>query len=312
MAPKAKAQAKPPGPIGRWIAALRPPTLLASITSIAAGALAFESPDQRVDFGWLALTFVALATLQIVANLVNDYGDYKKGADDESERLGPPRVIAMGWITPEEIKKAIDAILRFEVVLAVPLCLRGGIGVLCLGLIGVAGAIWYTTGKRSLAYMGLGEVAVFLLFGPGSVLGTVLVQSGGNMDFTLLCRVILPSFIAGSLVSAILVVNNLRDIPSDRKVNKETLATRLGPGWTRMMHSLMILSPYVCLLCSSQRMLNPSWRVAWATFPFALGATWAVHAREGRALNACLGVTALLGTTFCLAPWCLTMTRRRT
>merc|ERR1712146_841155 len=100
------------------------------------------------------------------------------------------------------------------------------------------------------------------------------------MKIVLLSRVIIPSFIAGSLVSAILVVNNLRDIPSDRKVHKKTLATRLGPGLTRMMYSLMVLSPYACLLCSSKRMLDPSWSVAWITLPFALLTTWMVQTRE--------------------------------
>jgi len=282
---------------------------MASATSILSGAAATLQLDRRrgggspeiIDWGWLFVTFAGLAVLQIAANLINDYGDFKKGADGK-DRLGPPRVISMGWIKPSEIRRAIDITLYFELIFAIPLCVRGGFGVLILGIIGVIGAIWYTSGTRSLAYLGLGEVAVFLLFGPGAVLGTVLVQTKGEMLVSVFQSTLVPALIAGSFVSAILVVNNLRDIPTDLKAGKATLATRLGTMWTRRMYVVMILLPYLLTakLSSLQKKcyLGIGWRFSLLTLPIGCVAMWQVSTRSGRSLNSSLGLTAALGTAF--------------
>ncbi|GAB5366009.1 hypothetical protein AAMO2058_001107600 [Amorphochlora amoebiformis] len=252
-----------PGAIGRWIAALRPPTLLASATSILSGA---SATSQHLHWGWLGITFLGLGTLQIAANLINDYGDYKKGADGAG-RLGPPRVISMGWISPQEIRRAIDYALCIELLFAIPLCFRGGLKVFMLGIVGVCGAVWYTSGSYSLAYYGLGEVAVFLLFGPGSVMGTVLVQTGGTLSVQ---QVLVPSIMAGLLVSAILVVNNLRDIPTDLKAGKLTIATRIGEDYTRGMYTVMVAAPYLMIRAKGLEILSPHLTRRPYSYPHAL------------------------------------------
>ncbi len=290
-----------------WATALRLPSLLASLTSVLIGAAAWPGP---IAWGWLALTFAGLASLQLVANLVNDYEDFRKGADT-AEFLGPTPVLVRGWLKPAQVKTGIYACVAASAAFAVPLVARGGPAVLGLGLGGAVGAVWYTAGSRSLAYLGLGDVAVFVLFGPASVLGTVLVQARdasvrwrdtGLPPSAVVRGALWLGVAAGLLVNAILVVNNLRDIRTDTKVNKATSATRMGPALTRAFYAACVLVPFPLLFAGAHNgFIQRGTMAAIPAIVPALDIVVQVYRARGAALNACLENTALLGASVGLA-----------
>jgi 1,4-dihydroxy-2-naphthoate octaprenyltransferase len=226
--------ANPPSALKLWFMAARPRTLPAALAPILIGtALAFGSGKMNP---WAALAcLVGALLLQIGTNLANDYFDFVKGADT-ADRIGPTRVTQAGLIAPKVVRNAF--LLTFALV-ALPgayLMYLGGWPVLVVGILSVLSGIAYTGGPFPLGYNGLGDLFVFIFFGLVAVSGTFYVQTG-----LLPPEVILAAVGPGLLSTAILVVNNLRDMKTDAVTGKRTLAVRFGAGFVRTEYLLCIL-----------------------------------------------------------------------
>jgi 1,4-dihydroxy-2-naphthoate polyprenyltransferase len=210
-----------------WLLAIRPATLPASVSGVVVGlgaALGTGAP-LRLD---AALGCLAVALLlQICANMANDLSDFRRGADTP-DRLGPTRVAAAGLVTPRQLQIAIAAVIAVAGVVGGLLAFIGGPAFAVLGVAAIAAALLYTGGPFPYGYRGLGEPFVFTFFGLVAVVGTAELQSG-RVD-VLYALAAVP---VGALTTAILVVNNLRDISTDRAADKRTLAVAYGKSFAR-------------------------------------------------------------------------------
>ncbi len=212
--------------IGACILAFRLKVLGAIFCPVMLGlALAFK--DKHFNL-WLALmTIITSLLLQVLANVVNDYGDFQKGSDT-SERLGPPRVMQMGLITKPFMLRGILVLFCLILVCGFILVAHSGWVILLIGIFGLFFCFWYTVGIRPLAYLGFAEIPIFFIFGPIAVSFAYYVQT---LSFSREALVI--GITPGCLASALLLTNNLRDIHQDRKHKKMTIAVRLGEQWAR-------------------------------------------------------------------------------
>ncbi len=207
-----------------WLAAARVRTLPAAAAPVAMGtAIAAAEGALHVPSALLALACALL--LQVGANFVNDLADAEKGADT-ADRKGPLRVVSAGLVSPPAMKRAIVGVFVLAFALGMGLVARGGWPVLAIGLASIAAAIAYTAGTKALAYLGLGDVFVFVFFGPVAVAGTHFVQA-----LSLSPVAVAAGAGPGLLAVALLVANNLRDIDEDRAANKRTLIVRFGAGF---------------------------------------------------------------------------------
>ncbi len=177
--------------------------------------------------------------IQIATNLANDYFDHLKGGDNES-RIGPVRVVQAGLIEPRAVLRATFFVLALATLVGGYLVWVGGLPILVIGLLSLLFAVAYTGGPFPLAYRGLGDPFAFVFFGPVAVAGTVWVQG----------RVFAPEFVlagagVGAIVTAILVVNNLRDRETDAEAGKRTLAVRLGVRGTRAEYAGLVAAAFL-------------------------------------------------------------------
>lgn len=225
-----------------WISAFRPRTLPLALASILTGGFLAKSVGQ---FNGLVVGLAALTTilLQILSNLANDYGDSQNGADSV-HRQGPMRAVQSGAITPAEMKRAmwgfgLAALASGVALLLVALGFEAAWVLLTFFVLGLS-AIWaavnYTAGSKPYGYAGLGDVSVFLFFGIVGVCGTYFLQTR-----TLPLAVLLPAAALGCFATAVLNVNNIRDIVSDKLAGKITVPVRLGPQHARRYHWLLLL-----------------------------------------------------------------------
>ncbi len=218
----------------QWLSGARPRTLPAAVSPVFAGTGVAAYAEASV--WWKALlAMVVSVALQVAVNYANDYSDGIRGTDDD--RVGPMRLVGSRAATPGAVKTA--AFLAFGVAGAAGLVLAATTAwwLLAVGLLSVLAAWYYTGGKRPYGYLGLGEVMVFVFFGLVAVVGTTYVQTESFEWAALYAAVGI-----GSLACAILVVNNLRDIPTDTLAGKRTLAVVLGEGRTRALYLLLVLA----------------------------------------------------------------------
>ena len=227
-----------PSNLAVWVQAIRPRTLLLSVTPVVLGTGLALLETGRVDLSVFVATLATAIFLQIGANLHNDAADFRRGADGPG-RLGPPRAVAQGWLDAGRVHRAATACFALAVVTGLFLVIRGGWPFLLLGGLAVAAGLAYTGGPRPLAYRALGEVFVFLFFGPVAVAGSYVLQTG-----RLALDAIAQGAALGALAAAVLVVNNYRDLDSDRQAGKRTLAVRLGRAWTRRLYGFLLLVPF--------------------------------------------------------------------
>ncbi|MCK8817885.1 1,4-dihydroxy-2-naphthoate polyprenyltransferase [Natroniella sulfidigena] len=221
-----------------WIMAARLPTLPAAIVPVLVGTTA------AIRFGYFNLsaaivTLVVTLLIQIGTNLTNDLYDFKKGSDTE-ERLGPTRVTQTGLLSIKEVTAGIWITFGLAFLASLYLIQIGGWPIFVIGVSGIISGILYTAGPWPLAYHGLGDLFVFIFFGLVAVMGTFYLHTGSINLFSF--YISLP---VGFLVTAIIVVNNLRDIKTDRKANKRTLAVRLGRQGTCFQFTLLIVGAYL-------------------------------------------------------------------
>ena len=277
-----------PGSARAWVLAARPPTLSAAVVPVLVGtACAVGEDGFRSAPGFAAL--VGAILLQIAANFANDVFDYEKGADT-AERLGPVRAVQAGLLTPDAVRRGLYLVLALALLVGVYLTAVAGVAVVVIGLASMAAAVAYTGGPYPLGYHGLGDVFVMLFFGFVAVLGTTFVELGHVTPLALWCAV--P---VGALATAILVVNNLRDVATDRVAGKRTLAVRWGERGALVEYAVMLLSAYaVPLGLVAAGRATFTLLLPLVTLPLAVRLFRRVSRERGRALNPLLGGTAKL------------------
>ena len=228
-----------------WIDAARPKTLWASVAPVVIGvAMAFA--DGKWDPFIAGFTLLSAMMIQIGTNYANDYFDYKHGADT-TDRIGPVRATGAGLVKPQTMRRAYVLAFGISVLTGLYLISRGGWPVLTIGFLSILFGILYTGGPFPLGYKGLGDAFVLVFFGPVAVGGTYYLQT---LDINL--NVILAGLSPGLISTALLSVNNLRDIHTDKKAGKKTLAVRFGIIFVRVEFLISIflacLMPLILLL----------------------------------------------------------------
>ena len=282
--------AAPTNPIhtSPWWLAIRPRTLPAATAPVLVGSGVAFLQNQFNFLPALAALLGALL-LQIGANLANDVFDYKKGADT-ANRMGPTRVTQAGLLTPRQVLSGMWATFGLAALAGIYLIWAAGWPVAAIGVASILAAIAYTGGPYPLGYNGLGEIFVFIFFGPVAVIGTYFVQAR-----TVSLLAVLSSIPVGLLITAILVVNNLRDIATDREAGKHTLAVRIGVQGTRLEYLLLVAFAYLFPLILSLTGSMP-WlaNLVWISLPLAWKMVHQVNTVSGRSLNAVLAGTGQL------------------
>jgi 1,4-dihydroxy-2-naphthoate octaprenyltransferase len=284
-----------PGSLRAWVIGARPSTLTAGIAPVAVGS-AVAMRDGVFDLGPAAAALLGALALQVGANFANDLSDFRRGADTP-DRIGPPRVTQLGLLTQRQI--AIGMLLSFLLATAAGLYLSyvGGWPIVAIGLASILAAVTYTGGPWPFGYRGLGELFVFIFFGLVAVSGTYYVQAGEVTS-----AVIAASIPVGLTVTAILVVNNVRDIDTDRAARKFTLAVYLGRRLARYQYVLFMVGAYVAAAALFLIGSFSGWTLlAWLSIPAAVSPIIAVLTRvEGPPLNAALRATARLHIIFAI------------
>ena len=282
-------------PINAWILATRPKTLPAAVAPVMVGSALAFSHGSFALLPALAALLVALL-LQIGVNLANDYFDYIKGIDS-NERLGPVRVTQSGLISPTRVKTAVGFTLGLAGLPGLYLVYIGGWPVILIGAASILAALAYSGGPYPLASNALGDLFVFIFFGLVAVCGTYYVQT-----LALTAVVVLMGADVGLLITAILVVNNLRDIDTDGKTGKHTLAVRLGARGSKIEFSLLLAvaycGPFMLWVCGVFSI--------WVLLPFVSAPlAWRLvqiirHTKGEPMLNQTLASTAKLAFIFSL------------
>ena len=232
----------------KWILAIRPKTLPAAIAPVLIGtAMAFGDGLFHAPSAFMALS--AALCIQIGTNLANDYFDFKKGADT-ADRRGPTRVTQAGLIKPRTVLLAAIVFFVLAALSSVYLIHRAGTCILIIAAASIASGILYTAGPKPLGYLGLGDIFVLIFFGPVAVAGTYYTQ-GLEINWSVIFAGLGPGFLS----MAILAVNNLRDIDTDRRAGKLTMAVRFGANFAMSEYLFCILAatliPFVVILITN-------------------------------------------------------------
>jgi 1,4-dihydroxy-2-naphthoate polyprenyltransferase len=291
----AERAARVPSGVRIWLMAARPRTLPAAVAPVLVGTalagLAHIFHPLRFVAALLGAIFIQVGT-----NLSNDYSDARRGADSD-DRLGPVRVTAGGLVPPKQVLVATYVSFAIAVLAGAYLIAVAGWALLLVGLASILAGVLYTGGPRPYGYEGLGEVFVFLFFGIVAVAGSFFVQVKALHweAFALAVPV-------GLLAAAILMVNNVRDIDSDRRAGKRTLAVRLGRERTRTLFAAIVYLAYV--LAPVTWLFGPTtaWvLLPWLTLPLAAGVVRVVRNQaDGPSLNGALAQTGILQLAFCM------------
>jgi 1,4-dihydroxy-2-naphthoate octaprenyltransferase len=276
-----------------WLMAIRPKTLPAAVSPVIIG-IAFAIRGNQFDFFPVVAALLGALILQIGANLANDYSDFHKGTDTE-ERIGPVRVASSGLMDVKTLRNGLMVTLFLAMVIGLYLIWVGGVVILLIGTLSLIFLLAYSGGPWPYGYKGLGDLFVFIFFGLFAVNGTYYVQA---LQFD--TDVFIGSIAPGTLITAILVVNNYRDIETDRKTGKNTLAVMLGRQWTIIEFSLLLLIAYLIPIY----LLTVEHFSLWIllpliSFPFSLNLVRIVReTSDGQILNDALARTAKTGLLF--------------
>ncbi|MFZ7156467.1 1,4-dihydroxy-2-naphthoate polyprenyltransferase [Avibacterium avium] len=228
-----------------WVETARPKTLPLAAASIVMGA-ALAYWDHKFSWQISLLCLITTLLLQILSNFANDYGDHQKGSDT-AERIGPLRGIQHGVISAQQLKKGLIAVILaslFFGFLLIGIAYQSYADLLAFSLLGglaIIAAITYTVGAKPYGYMGLGDISVLLFFGILGVCGTYYLQT-----HQLNLMIFLPALATGFFATAVLNINNLRDIEQDKKAGKNTLAVRLGAKNGRIYHCTLLAVGALC------------------------------------------------------------------
>lgn len=269
-----------------WLMAARPRTLPAAVAPVLVGTAAAVERSDDLRLGPLLAALVGSIFIQVGTNLANDYSDARRGADT-AERLGPLRVTSAGLVAPRRVLVATWVAFAVAAAAGIYLTAVAGLAILAVGIASILAGVLYTGGPRPYGYEGLGELFVFLFFGLVAVNGSYYVQLE-ELDW-LPFALSLP---VGFLATAILVVNNVRDIETDRRAGKRTLAVRLGRRRARGLYAALVGGAFAAVPLIA--LLGPAaWVVvALVAAPAARGPVESVLTRsDGPALNSALAGT---------------------
>jgi len=284
-------------PFRIWLMAARPRTLPAAVAPVLVGTALAATLGTFKPLTFIA-TLLGALFIQIGANLSNDYSDARRGADTE-DRLGPVRVTAGGLVPPKQVLIATYVAFGLAVLVGVYLIVTAGWQILAIGAASILAGVLYTGGPKPYGYEGLGEVFVFLFFGVAAVTGTYFAQreEWAWESFALAVPV-------GLLAVAILMVNNVRDLETDRRAGKRTLAVRLGRDRARTLYAVTV---YVAFLTAPVAWLAggtglSAWLLLpWLALPLAAPVVRIVRNRvDGPSLNQALARTGQLQLVFCV------------
>lgn len=237
--------------MNRWVLGARPRTLPAAVVPVLVGTAAAAGAGDGVVWWRAGAAMLVSLALQVGTNYVNDYADGERGTDDR--RVGPVRLVASGLAPASAVKKAALVSGLVAAVFGLALAVAVGPEVVVVGVASLAAGYFYTGGPRPYGYAGFGELFVFVFFGVVATVGSTYVQLDRVTGLALLAS--LP---VGCLVTALLVVNNLRDIPTDAESGKRTLAVRVGDPWARALYCTLLAAAFVL------------------TVPLALARPWAI------------------------------------
>ena len=275
-----------------WILAARPKTLVAGIIPVVLGsALAFHLGNFNF-FVFLSALVGALA-IQIGTNFVNDAADFEKGADNEN-RLGPPRMAALGFLTPSQLYRGSFLIFLVAFLVGLFLVSVAGWPILIIGIVSIVFAIGYTAGPFPLAYLGLGDIFVFIFFGLVAVLGTYYAHALAlNHHAWILASAV------GIQGVTLIAVNNLRDIQEDQVVGKKTLAVRIGKENYKFYLTTLVAAPYFIWFYFALEMNSMALFLPFLTLPLAFqNILFCYRNIQPKELNALLAKSALLQALF--------------
>jgi len=252
----------------------------------------------QVDGGliwWRAVAALVVAlALQVATNYANDYSDGIRGTDADDKRVGPVRLVGQGLATPSAVKKAAMAAFGVAGIVGAALALVVGPELFVVGAAAIAAGWFYTGGPRPYGYAGLGEAFVFVFFGIVATAGSTYVQTGSLEGLALGASV--P---VGLLATALLVVNNLRDIPGDTEVGKRTLAVRLGDQRTRYLYTAFLVSAFACVPLVAGLGARPAGAIAmFAVLLAAQPVTAVLGGARGSELIGVLGATGRVQLAF--------------
>jgi 1,4-dihydroxy-2-naphthoate octaprenyltransferase len=273
-----------PSAVQAWMLAIRPKTLPAGAMPVVIGSALAAADGVFRPLPALVALICALG-IQIATNFINEIYDFRKGADT-AERLGPTRTVAAGIITEQTMTRVSIALGVSVFVLGLYLVAIGGWPILLIGVLSLLFAWAYTGGPFPIAYSGLGDVFVFIFFGLVAVGGTYYVQA-----LSLPLPVIVAAAAPGAFSVCILLVNNIRDIATDRKVGKMTLPARIGAPAARALYVALAVLAYLVPFYMINSGYSPWCLLSLLSIPLAIGMVRTLYASEGRALNAVLGGT---------------------
>jgi len=269
-----------------WFLAARPKTLTGASVPVMIGSALAYSETGGEPFSWTAalLCFLFAFIMQIDANFVNDYFDFRHGNDDET-RLGPRRACAEGWVSSSAMVKAITLTTATACLVGLPLVCYGGLEMVLIGAVCVLFCFLYTT---CLSYLGLGDLLVLIFFGLVPVCTTCFIQTGNIAP-----RTVIAAIACGFVIDTLLLINNYRDIENDRMAGKRTLVVRIGAHGGRLAYLFSgviatLLGMSVLWNCETPTLLLPLIYLVfhWKTYRKM------VRINKGKALNMVLGLTA--------------------
>ncbi len=281
----APAPPSPPSRLARWVSASRPKTLLLAVTPVVAGIGLAVAQTGRLDSAIALATLLAAIAIQVGTNLHNDAADFERGTDT-AQRLGPPRATAQGWFSPRQVRAVAHLAFALALLIGGLLVLRGGWPILLIGLASLACGYAYTSGPRPIAYGPFGELYVLAFFGIASVVGSHYLQTLVFDPTALLLGIAL-----GLPAGAVLLLNNDRDLETDRLAGRRTLCHYLGRARARALYAALLLLPLPILLAA--RLPGPSW-LTLAALPVAVSLILRLFGgASGAGINPLLARTAL-------------------
>jgi 1,4-dihydroxy-2-naphthoate octaprenyltransferase len=275
-----------------WLLASRPKTLLAAVVPVLVGG-AFAFADKKFSLLSTAVAFFCSFCIQIGTNFTNDLYDHLKGADT-AERIGPLRVLNAGLINKRQMRNAIVLVFGSAFFAGLYLVWRGGFPILVIGILSIISGYIYTAGPYPLAYNGLGDLFSFVFFGIVGTTGTYFVNT---LEWSPIA--LLASIPVGTLITAILVVNNYRDIDQDAAAGKHTLAVKFGKRFTELEYILLILCAFAVPVILVVYYHFSLWiLLPYAALPLAIHMVSLLYSLEGSELNKLLELTAKFSALF--------------
>jgi 1,4-dihydroxy-2-naphthoate polyprenyltransferase len=277
-----------------WFIASRPHTLTISVNPVLAGCALAWAESGRIDIALMLLSALGALLLQTGTNLDNDVSDTERGTD-RAGRLGLPRATALGLLAPGQVRLASRACFALATVVGLVLAWHGGWPILIAGIVAAAAAMGYSGGPRPISYTPFGDFVVWLFFGLVAVGGTYYLQTG-----SLSSGALVAATMVGFPATAVLVVNNYRDLVPDAQVGKRTLAVCLGRAFSRWEYAVLMLGPFALLaVLASQTRIGASLLLPLLSLPMAVGLVrrfW--RESPGTAFNALLARTARFQVLF--------------